>query len=73
MSIDKAELSLCNSCHCMTYTLNDKCGKCKKDKMVCSICGKPMINVRDKVTKKINPYLWETTCEHLKGRKLSSG
>ena len=26
------EISLCEHCYCMTYTINDKCGKCKGDK-----------------------------------------
>lgn len=27
------DVSLCSSCWCMTYTINGKCGKCKKDKV----------------------------------------
>lgn len=26
------ELSLCKKCHCMTWTINGKCGKCKAKK-----------------------------------------
>ena len=27
----------------------------------------------DSKTKKISPYLWKTTCEHMKGLKLARG
>lgn len=40
---------------------------------VCPTCGKPMVNARDSITKKISKYLWETTCEHFKGERLSIG
>lgn len=26
------EISLCDSCHCMTYTIKGKCGKCRAKK-----------------------------------------
>ena len=39
----------------------------------CSVCGKEMINSIDSKTKKISKYLWETTCEHFKGWRLSVG
>jgi len=39
----------------------------------CSICKKPMKNAYDSKLKKISPYLWETTCEHNKGMRLSIG
>lgn len=40
---------------------------------VCSKCGKPMKNSIDSKTKKVSKYLWETTCEHFKGQRLSIG
>ena len=39
----------------------------------CPICGKPMINSIDRVTKKVSPYLWETTCGHTENLRLSIG
>lgn len=44
-----------------------------KDKPICDICKKPMKNAIDTKTKKLNKHLWETTCEHLKGRRLNIG
>ncbi|MHA1201333.1 MAG: hypothetical protein ACTSQ4_02275 [Candidatus Heimdallarchaeaceae archaeon] len=40
---------------------------------VCQECGKPMKNGIDSITKKISPYIWETTCEHFKRQRLSIG
>lgn len=40
---------------------------------VCPECGEPMINSIDSITKKISKYLWETTCGHFKGKRLSIG
>jgi len=40
---------------------------------VCPECGKPMENAIDSITKKISKYLWETTCGHFKGQRLSIG
>jgi hypothetical protein len=31
---DTKEISLCNSCNCMTKTINGKCGKCKSNKEI---------------------------------------
>lgn len=42
-------------------------------KPICPQCGKQMSNVVDSITKKISPYLWETTCKHFKGKRLSVG
>ena len=39
----------------------------------CITCSKPMRNAYDNKLKKISPYLWETTCEHGKGVRLSIG
>ena len=39
----------------------------------CAVCGKEMKNAIDSITKKASPYLWETTCEHMKGLKLARG
>jgi len=38
------EISQCPNCHCMTKTINNYCGKCKKSKRVCDYCKKPMLN-----------------------------
>jgi len=40
---------------------------------VCPECGEPMKNGIDSITKKISKYLWETTCGHFKGQRLSIG
>ena len=57
--------------------LNYICKKQQKTKQMkkpkCSICGKPMKNAVDSKTKKVSPYLWETTCEHMKGLILARG
>lgn len=29
----REELSLCKSCMCMTWTIHNKCGKCKAEKL----------------------------------------
>lgn len=39
----------------------------------CVVCGKPMVNAIDSITKKKSEYLWKTTCGHLKGLRLSVG
>lgn len=39
----------------------------------CTICNKPMKNAYDSILKKINPYLWKSTCEHMKRLRLSKG
>ena len=39
----------------------------------CQICGKDMKNAYDTYLKKINPYLWQTTCKHDKDLRLSIG
>ena len=39
----------------------------------CQICGKPMVNAVDSITKKISPYLWRTTCGHCSDLRLSIG
>ena len=39
----------------------------------CPVCGEPMINAIDTITKKISPYLWETTCGHCERFRLSIG
>ena len=38
------EISLCKNCHCMTKTINNKCGKCGDIKV--------MSNVDDKIALK---------------------
>ena len=45
----------------------------KRVKEVCSICGKEMENAIDSKTKKINKYLWKTTCGHNKNLVLARG
>jgi len=40
---------------------------------VCPECGEKMVNAIDSITKKISKYLWETTCGHFKGQRLSIG
>ena len=40
---------------------------------VCPECGIAMVNAIDSKTKKISKYLWETTCKHFKGVRLSIG
>jgi len=40
---------------------------------LCQICGEVMINVYDNKEKKINMYLWKTTCKHNKDFILSMG
>lgn len=47
--------------------------KNSKEIPVCFECGKPMKNSIDPKTKKINEYLWETTCNHFKGQRLCRG
>lgn len=39
----------------------------------CPICKKEMVNTIDKITKKVSPYLWVSTCEHGKGIILVRG
>lgn len=39
----------------------------------CPVCNTEMENYVDKITNKLNPYLWETKCEHLKKLRLSKG
>ena len=44
--------------------------------MKCNICGKPMINAKDRITGKISPYLWKYDCEcneYYKYMTLSKG
>ncbi len=68
---------LCRKCHmekdgrmlrrnikgCFTLDLKPKC----------QTCGTPLKNSIDSKTKKISKYLWETTCGHFKGQRLSIG
>lgn len=39
----------------------------------CILCKELMVNAIDSKTKKLSPYLWKTTCEHMKGKLLSIG
>ena len=39
----------------------------------CIVCGKPMKRAIDSKTKKKSKYIWQTTCEHLKDKRLSVG
>lgn len=39
----------------------------------CPVCGEPMINSIDTITKKVSEYLWETTCGHAHNLRLSIG
>ena len=39
----------------------------------CPVCGKPMVNTIDSITGEVSPYLWKTTCEHLKDKIISKG
>ena len=51
------------------------CVKCldAMEKPKCLICKKEMKNCIDSITKKVSPYLWETTCEHSKNMRLARG
>lgn len=39
----------------------------------CPVCGKPMVNAYDSICNKTSPYLWRTTCGHMKDKILSRG
>jgi hypothetical protein len=39
----------------------------------CPDCGKKMINSYDPITKELSPYIWQTTCGHMKDARLCVG
>lgn len=61
------------------YNNNFRCTICMVYDVVvllipkCPICRKPMVNAVDSITKKVSPYLWQTTCGHCPDLRLSIG
>lgn len=45
---NKDDITLCPKCHCMTKTINGKCGKCKSPKDKFPVTNCPLKNPKEK-------------------------